>query len=163
MPERHVVEFSVPFVHGKKRPRWGQGHMHADRADVEAERAIWDAYAGASVRKYGRIVTAPPKVGVKVTVRMHGTMPKSRPKRCGDVEGYTEKPDIDNAVKLVLDALNTQTKADRATGARVEVRPGAWADDKQIVDLDAAKVARVRGADEHMDVTVEWPHGKDGN
>lgn len=163
MHGHYCIEFSAPFVRGKKRPRWGQGHMHADKADVEAEKALWDAYAGASLRAYGRIVTAPAKVGVKVTIRMVGVMPKSRLKRLGFIEGYTEKPDIDNAVKLILDALNPRTKTDKATGAKVVVRLGAWDDDKQIVEIDAAKVARVRGGEERTDVVVEWPHGKDGN
>ena len=137
--------------------------MRSDSKDLKAEREVWEAYAGASVRGYGRIVSAPPKVGVKVVIRMWGVMPAGRPKRCGDMECHTYKPDADNAAKCILDGLNPKRRIEAKTGRVIEDRIGAWADDSQVVELIVVKVGRFRGSEERTEVTVEWPCGKDGN
>jgi Holliday junction resolvase RusA-like endonuclease len=50
------------------------------------------------------------------------------------------KPDIDNAIKLVMDGLNGV----------------AWADDAQVTSVSAVKADRTRDCEASMLVSVEW-------
>lgn len=75
------------------------------------------------------------RVGLEVIVQR--ALPKSRPKRVTS-EPNTMKPDVDNIVKSVMDALNGV----------------AWVDDKQVVVLHAEKSDMVRKAGDEVHVSV---------
>lgn len=135
------VLFSVPFVRGKARPRHGMGRTYTPRQTVRDEADIWAAYVGACG---GEPLTAPEGAGVRVAVRLYRPLPKSAPRR-EEERAFTVKPDADNALKLVLDALNPG-------GGRA----GAWKDDSQVVRAEVVKAPRVRYGEEKTVVTVEW-------
>ena len=109
---------------GKGRPRHGQGRTWTPRGTTLAEqgiRAAWES-AGA-VRLEGAI---------SLHVLLAVTRPQHHFKRDGSLtaEGSrnpqpkNKKPDVDNALKLVMDALNTR----------------AWHDDVQIVQAQVDRV-----------------------
>lgn len=140
-----IVTFSVPFVVPKARPRFA-GHAYTSRRTVEAERKVRDAYKGACVRKFGRVVTAP--AGTKVTMfviamkRAPKRRPKLVPKALWELGAYpfTQAPDYDNLLKLCSDALNGV----------------AWADDAQITDAHVHKMDRRRFVTDVTAVTIIW-------
>lgn len=146
------VKFSVPFVKGKERPRFGRGRAYMTAEERANERLVWCAYVDACG---GKPACAPEGTPVSMRIEAYGTMPDSRPKRDGDSEPYTYTPDLDNIEKLVIDALNPRYATDGAKRRHI-VKEGAWRDDRQIVSMDSAKVARVRGASPHTDVTISW-------
>lgn len=141
-----IVTFSVPFVHGKQRPRFSRrgGHTYTPKATEDAERAIRDAYRGASVRRYGEVIAAPAGVPVSVAVTVRRALPKSRPKRV--VREFDTKGgyDIDNITKEVLDALNGV----------------AYHDDKQVTETHGWKLDRIRDWCDRTYVTVFWEEGE---
>lgn len=151
------IEFSVPFVRGKERPRYAGGHAYTPAATQASERIVWCAYEDACTSLYGQIMTAPDRVPVRLHIAAYGTMPKGRPRKEGDVEPYVYTPDADNIAKLVLDALNRRTKAGPDGDTRV-VRQGAWMDDRQVVSIKVDKVARYKGSPPRTDVIVTWPY-----
>ena len=106
---------------GKGRARFGNGRTFTPKDTVTAEndiRAAWKA-AGAP-RLEGPIA---------LDVQLDVTRPKAHFNSSGALSAVgnrmsrpmNRKPDLDNAVKLVMDALNTR----------------AWADDVQVVELYA--------------------------
>lgn len=140
------VSFTVPLVAGKARHRTTRaGHVYTPKATADAEAAVWAAYEGESMRKYGRVVRAPAHVPVRVEVTAYDGLPKSRSRRVA-FEPYTCKPDIDNILKLVLDGLNP----------RRGLRTGAWADDAQVTSVAVDKMGRFRGGDRRTEVTIIW-------
>lgn len=144
-----IVTFSVPFAHAKQRPRFsrvgGKVRTFTPKDTEDAEKKIRDAYMGASIRKHGRVVTAPAHVPVSVTVTVRRALPKSRPKRV-TAEPDTVKFDIDNCVKEVLDALNGT----------------AFFDDSQVTEVHGFKLDRIRDWTDHTYVTVFWEGAEDG-
>ena len=141
------ITFSVPFVKGKERPRFtARGRTYTPAATVQAEGIIWQAYVAACG---GTPIRAPGGVEVSVAVWCTAPVPKSTPKRVGWL-AYTRKPDVDNVLKLVLDALNPSKGG----------RGGAWADDAQVTDAHVRKWRRTRGALEETRITISWegPH-----
>ncbi len=110
---------------GKGRPRFGNGRVFTDKATTLAEEAIRQAWVDAGEP---RLPDEP--------VRLHVALGVERPK--GHFRGNGElslsgartpfpsrqKPDVDNALKLVMDALNTR----------------AWKDDVQIVEASVSRV-----------------------
>ena len=139
-----IVTFYVPFVHGKQRPkfaRMGKAVRAYTPKDTERnESRIANAYSGASIRKYGRVVSAGEHVPVTLCVVTRRALPKSRPKRIA-IEHDTYKPDLDNEIKEVKDALNGV----------------AWVDDAQVTETHGFKMPRARGLTEDRTyVTVIW-------
>ena len=132
---------------GQGRPRWGNGRMYKAGVDVVWEDTICEAYKAAhpDAPKYDSAVA--------VHVECYVPIPKSdsKAKRADKISGQTPctaKPDIDNVVKSVLDALNGV----------------AWEDDKQVNSIWAIKmysdrprlVVTVRGKeDAHENVHIE--------
>lgn len=103
---------------GKGRPRFGQGRTWTPRETVLAEQEIRRAWEEAgSPRVEGAL---------KLMVLLRVTRPQSHYLLSGGLsaEGrrhafpFRQKPDTDNALKLVMDALNTR----------------AWSDDVQVVE-----------------------------
>lgn len=140
---RGIVIFTVPFVAGLDRPRITTVHGHVRQYDTKKnilnKEAIRQQYELASVSQLGRVAKASAHTPVKVRVETYSELPKSRPKSV-ESEEDTYKPDIDNVIKLVLDALN-------------EV---AWKDDAQVVGVIAYKHERFRGENPHTDVTIDF-------
>lgn len=103
---------------GKQRARHGQGRTFTPRQTVLAEQEIRRAWQEAGEPR----IDGP----VKVIVTLAVCRPASHYKTSGSLsaEGLRrpvpdrQKPDVDNALKLVLDSLNTR----------------AWPDDVRIVD-----------------------------
>lgn len=96
--------FEVPGVRGKGRPRFTrQGITYTDKKTVEYERLIKNEYlkhteyiSDKSIRMSIYVCFAPNKSDSKKN-KLIKLMNKLRPKK---------KPDIDNVIKIVLDALN---------------------------------------------------------
>lgn len=139
-----IIQFSVPFAVPKGRPHFGKGRAWTPKATSDAEHAVGTAYKGASIRKCGRVVCASKGVPVTVVITVCRKLPKSRPKRIF-AEPDTQKPDIDNLTKLVLDALNGL----------------AWCDDSQVTDVHAHKLSRVRDREDTTHVIVMWDEPKE--
>ena len=124
---------------GKTRPRFTtSGHAYNDPAQAEHERCIRAAW----IAEHG---IEPIGGGCPVAVRAFFYKPLPRSAK-GDERDWTQKPDIDNLVKSVLDALNGV----------------AYEDDKQIVELTAAKMTQVRDTPPRIDIVVDYAIG-DGN
>ena len=111
-----------------------------------AEQAIKNAYKGASIRRYGDVVTAPLRTEVTVAVTFQTPAPKQRPRwvpkvvwQLGEIP-FTTKPDVDNLLKTVLDGLNGV----------------AWEDDSQVTELHGYKLHRRRGGKALTTATVFW-------
>ena len=140
-----IVTFVVPFVVPKARPRFS-GHAYTPKRTRDAEKAIFDAYRDASVRKYGSVVCAPENVPVTVAMSIRKAAPKGRPKwlpkALWDAGRYafTQQPDYDNCAKLVCDAINGV----------------AWVDDAQITEAHIYKLDRARGSQDMTHVLVMW-------
>lgn len=115
-----VVAFTIPGkAHGKIRPRHGKGFTYTDAATVQAEKDVLSQWqAAGSVR-------LPDDAAIHLAVTVFCERPKSHYKRDGTLsaEGLrhpypeNQKPDFDNLLKTVTDALNKR----------------AWRDDVQIV------------------------------
>lgn len=139
-----IVTFYVPFVHGKQRPKFARMgrsvRAYTPKATEMNERRIAEAYKGASIRKYGRVVSAGEHVPVTLCVITRRALPKSRPRRV-IFEHDTYKPDLDNDFKEIKDALNGV----------------AWVDDAQVTETHGLKMPRVRGLiEDRTYVTVIW-------
>lgn len=123
----------VGEVVGKQRPRFtmvnGHPKPYTERKTQSFENLLRLAYQ----EQGGEMHEGP----VVVTIAYRRRLPKSRPK-------YTEwewdvfKPDVDNVIKSILDALNGV----------------AFEDDKYVVQLTVAKLPRTRCAEEELYVRV---------
>ena len=96
----------------KQRPRFARGHSYTPQKTREAEASV----VGAFKAKYFDFV--PLSSPLSVTMLFQFKKPKKEKKH------FTQRPDVDNLVKTVMDALNGV----------------AWEDDAQIVQLVAQKV-----------------------
>jgi Holliday junction resolvase RusA-like endonuclease len=115
---------------GKDRPRFGNGRTFTTKKTLLAEGEIRRAWEQAGKPRL-------PDGAIEIDVTLVVTRPGGHWKRDGQLsaEGLRnpypakQKPDVDNALKLIMDALNTR----------------AWADDVRVV---SATVRRIWG---------EWP------
>lgn len=108
-PERHVDVVSFVVLdppRGKGRPRFGNGRAYSDSATRHAESAVRAAWKDAGGE------TLPPGVPLHCEARMYLQRPRSHYKRDGYLNAVgarsrypLRKPDVDNAAKLILDAL----------------------------------------------------------
>lgn len=151
-----LIQFSVPFVVPKGRPRFARGRAYTPTKTLKAEQAIRDAYRGECVRRFGHVVTAPEHAQVMVAATFRTAAPKSRPKWvpkalwASGLVPFVTTPDVDNCMKTVLDGLNPHKDKDG------EMVPVAWHDDSQVVETHAYKLDRVRGGEDRTFVTVFW-------
>lgn len=149
MPEIYEVTFSVDFVQAWQRT--GTNRMtgaHYNRSETKhAEEQIGIAYKGASIRKYGRVVTAPAGVPVEIAVEAYTppprTYPKYLPKWLKPRIPFVVRPDASNVLKSVEDGLNGI----------------AYHDDCQIVAAHSYKRDRESTKREETVVTVRWFEG----
>lgn len=145
-----AVEFVVPFVAGLQRPkmamRGGIPTMHDTDANVANKASVRAAYRNECLRRYGHVLYTPAHVPVAVRVGVHAELPPSvRPKSLVR-QPNTVKPDLDNVVKLVLDALNGY----------------AWHDDCQVDHIEAFKSDRTRGIASHTVIAVIAKNPEEG-
>ena len=109
---------------GKGRPRFANGRTYTDERTTSAEDTIYNAWKANGVTRLEGAIHLDVQLGVE--------RPKSHYTSKGELSANgrrhpfpdNKKPDVDNALKLVMDALNTR----------------AWKDDVQVVD---ARVERV--------------------
>ena len=123
-------------IRGKGRPRVNtRTHVaYTDQATAAAERDV--------AQQYGyQTHTRPDWRGpVEIRLTVHKALVKSRPKRDAGTPA-TGKPDLDNILKLVCDALNGV----------------AWVDDSQIVSAHVVKAPwEPYGSQEWIDVQVAY-------
>lgn len=163
-----LIQFSVPFVVPKARPRVGSKGTYTVKRTVDAEKRVRDAYKGACVRKYGRVVTAPAHVPVMVAVTMRQACPQGKPKyipkALWDAWGswpFVRAPDYDNVLKLCCDALNPVTHKDKKTKKTIVDEYVAWHDDAQITEAHAYKLPVERGKGARTHITVFWKEEED--
>lgn len=132
-----MVRFIVPGeILGKPRPRVNKnGRVWTPARFKNYEKAIARAYLEAGGKKLEGCVA--------VKVRTFRAMPKSRPKRLQSEEDVY-KPDVDNILKIVLDALNGV----------------AFEDDKQVTRVLCAKMPRERRG-EYLEVVVSSTNDED--
>ena len=116
-------------VVGKQRPRVTRHGTYTPKETKEYEKKIADAW-----RELG---VAPFEGPVEVTVFVERKMPDSRPKKLLS-EPDIYKPDADNILKVVQDALNGV----------------AYLDDKYVVDAFVKKLPRRRKEEDTLIVRV---------
>ncbi len=120
------LEFTVPGEpHTKLRARHGKGFTFQPKANLTNEDTV-RTYALREMREAGQ--EAPHEGPLTMVVNFWFQPPKSWPRWKTDLVdesriAHTAKPDIDNLLKLVKDALNTIV----------------WLDDAQVVRVYASK------------------------
>lgn len=130
------VRFELPRVRGQGRPRFAKGHAFKQAADRLWEEEISNVF----LRAGGK----PSRGPVRVFVDVYRMLPKSAPKGV-ESRADTNKPDVDNVLKSVLDALNGH----------------AYKDDAQVVEAWCTKHERTRRDGDLMVVSV-YQEGDDG-
>ncbi len=121
MPLVPVKSCTVPGKPvGKARPRLGRGgRVYTPAATTKAERAVANAWRA----QVGIIHTGPVHVTLAIAFAVPKSIAKAERARRLEAGWHTHKPDIDNVVKLVLDALNGV----------------AYDDDTQVVSISTTK------------------------
>lgn len=140
----YTIDFTVNFLQGKQRPRFGNGHTRTPEKTKIAEDAIANAYKGASIREYGMVAFAPQYVPVAMQVDCYPGWTKSwrykLPKWLRDRLPFTKTPDWDNCGKTVSDALNGI----------------AYHDDSQVIAAHVYKHDMDKDVSEHMSVRIQF-------
>ena len=95
--------------------------MYTPRQTLQEEKAVEEAYKAQDGTFYAD------KTPLRLELHIHRALPANRPKKVIR-ERDTSKPDIDNVLKAVMDGLNGV----------------AYADDAQVVEVQAIKHDRVR-------------------
>ena len=136
-----TYRFAAPVVHGKKRPRHGNGHTWTPEETHDAEETIAAAYVAATQGKGGRR-KAPEGVPVKLRVRINRRLSaKAARIKAVVAEVDTRKPDVDNVLKTVMDALEGV----------------AYENDCQVVDARIVRGLATRREQEEVEVSVTFP------
>lgn len=122
MPKTDVTFWLEGEPVAKARPRMTRsGHVYTPDKTTKAENEIRRAWQ----EKHGSMIEGPVAVSVVFMLKMPTNWSKAKKLLTQDQEVLpTKKPDVDNLVKTVFDALNGL----------------AYEDDKQIVELSARKV-----------------------
>lgn len=115
---------------GKGRPRFGKGHrVFTPKATEVAEREIRQAWREAGEQRL------PDDAAIRIDLTLVVCRPQNHFKKNGDLtaEGMrhpvprNKKPDVDNALKLALDSLNTRAYKDDVQVAQVGINR-VWGD-----------------------------------
>lgn len=118
------VEFTVPFSHGLQRARTGNGRFYDTTRNKMDKLEIQAAFKSALVCQKRRFFAAK-GTPVRLKIEVYTPLAQSAPKDTVSMP-HVKKPDLDNVVKLVLDALNGV----------------AWDDDQQVNCIFAKKLDR---------------------
>jgi Holliday junction resolvase RusA-like endonuclease len=126
------IAFTVPYIPVKRRVRFTHaGRPYTDGKTRAEMRGVAMAFRNAGGMMHdGR---------VELSVTICGKLPKSTPKRV-ESDRFTVKPDVDNVLKAVSDALNGI----------------AYADDAYVTRADVEKLPRIRREGECTRVEVRW-------
>lgn len=116
-------------VIGKARPRVTKNGIFTPKNTRDYEKKIADAWRGLGIEPF--------KGPVEVNIYVERKMPDSRPKKL-EAEYDVFKPDVDNIMKTVLDALNGV----------------AYLDDKQVYSASVVKLKRKRKEEDTLLVSV---------
>jgi Holliday junction resolvase RusA-like endonuclease len=120
------IKFEIPPV-PKGRPRFANGHAYTPRPTKEYEHTIAEEYLLKRLKKH--------LGAISIFVTFNYRIPTSRMKELKHGDICTEKADIDNLLKSLLDGLNGV----------------AFLDDKQVYKIAAEK----KWADSHsVDVMI---------
>lgn len=116
------VSLTVPGIPmSKQRPRHGNGNTYTPRETVNYEAVIKWTYISECKNQ---MLTGPLSLTLNAYFPIpKGTSNKKRQQMIDHKIGHTKKPDIDNVIKIVMDALNGV----------------AYADDNQITSVIADK------------------------
>lgn len=131
-------EFNLEAVHGKMRQRFGKGRTYrvpADEANEDEIRQLYMAACGTSYKDW--------EDEVHLRIDYQRPYPKSKPKYM-EGEADTDKPDVDNVLKLVMDALNGV----------------AYKDDSQVTEATIKKHRRFRRSKAYMRIKVTYISNK---
>lgn len=130
------IELDVPEVVGKGRPRFTRlGRTYTPSKTAIAERIVREGFVRAAGRSYEDF-TGPVSISVKATRELARSNPKFWAGRSDMM-----KPDLDNVLKLVLDALNGV----------------AYHDDSQVIFITASKGNRTpNGTGNKLHITVRY-------
>lgn len=105
-----IVKFIVPGVPvGKGRPRVTKTHTYTPKRTKDYEQHVRECWMEQSNQKF------PDDTPLELIVRAYFPIPKSvSKKKHREMNGqwFLHKPDLDNAVKIVADALNGYAYAD---------------------------------------------------
>jgi Holliday junction resolvase RusA-like endonuclease len=123
----HAVTFSVPGKPvGKGRPRVGRGGGHArmftPEKNVSSENLVgWTAAQAMAGRQ---VITGPVNVRLHIAMDIPASWSKVKQQRALEgLEHPTTKPDMDNVIKAIFDAMNGVV----------------WKDDVQVIGLSTSK------------------------
>jgi Holliday junction resolvase RusA-like endonuclease len=113
--------FVVPGApRGKNRPRFGNGRTFTDRATVDAEGDVLACWiAAGQPRLDGAVALRVALIVERPTGHFRSDGVSLSAEGARHLLPDNQKPDVDNALKLVMDGLNRR----------------AWRDDVQIVDV----------------------------
>ena len=132
-----MIRFTVPGEpQGKGRPRFANGHAYTPEKTREYEDTVkacfWAVSRGFS---YGAGISLVVRIRAVYGLRKAEKTEIRRMKLCG-LLAPTKKPDIDNILKIVCDALNGV----------------AWHDDAQITE---AHIEKVYGIEPRVEIWIE--------
>lgn len=117
-------------VVGKARPRFTQGHTYTPTSTRLYERAIRQAYEAAG----GEMFTGCVEIEAEaVSGIQKSATKKQRLSRLSGAELAVTKPDIDNVLKIVMDALNGVAYADDACVMSVRIIKGRYEEEPRLV------------------------------
>ena len=118
---------------GKSRPRFHNGHAYTPKTTKEYEKEIRDCYITQDGRKHDGSVT----VDIEAIFKIPESWTKKKKWETIDKGKRPEvRPDIDNIVKIVMDALNGI----------------AYDDDSQVVEIKARKIYALGYEGVHINV-----------
>ena len=152
MSDKRVIIFNVPGdVRGQGRPRTqivsgkdgkSYAHIYQTNKDIDAKHNI-QLYAGEAMKKKGYAHLAEPDPrGITIEILCYVKVPSSMSRKKAEMAYRGEivpmrKPDLDNVMKSVLDALNSVV----------------WKDDK---DVTKATICRYYSDRPRLSVRVTW-------
>ena len=123
-----MSQFFVKGIPTKRRPRFTkQGRAYTDAKTKAEEKEIASKYKGAKLRGC-----------VSVRVDIYPKLPKNTPKKLNNIPAM-KKPDVDNVLKVVMDALQGI----------------AYEDDKQVTDAHVVRHQMQRSDWDYIVVTVK--------
>lgn len=159
----NTITFTVPGdPQGQPRPRAravpnGRGGFTATVYQPERERGTDNVVRDLPITTWRRAIAAevakvlPPEpwtgpVKLDVVFYLPRTVEMERKKHADGLIPHTSKPDLDNALKPIMDLIVEETHIDKVTKARVVDRRGILRDDCIIAELHTRKWWAERGA-----------------